>query len=177
MITAKIKSLIYFMFENGESQRKKDIMGFTLVELLVTIGIIGILATVTVVSIGNARTKARDAKRVSEVKAIQTALALYQNEKMKFPDSGDVAFILGSGVNERAVLCTTDEGFHIKKDDCAGAQIFMDPVPSDPLSKDPYFYKYTSTQEQQSYDLVFSLESAVGQLKAGGHTATPAGIR
>lgn len=151
--------------------------GFTLVELLVTIGIIGILATVTVVSISNARAKARDARRLSEIKAIQTGLTLYQNENINFPDSQNVTLILGNGENEYRVLCFTDGGFHTKKEDCGGAQVFMDPVPRDPLSKDPYFYKYTSTDDNRSYTLTFSLEASVGQMIAGEHTATPTGIQ
>ncbi len=48
--------------------------GFTLVELLVTVGIIGILATITVASLSGTRTRARDAQRLSDVKQIAAAL-------------------------------------------------------------------------------------------------------
>ena len=51
--------------------------GFTLIELLVVIAIIGLLSTLAVVALNNARMKSRDAKRVSDVKQIQTALELY----------------------------------------------------------------------------------------------------
>ncbi len=54
--------------------------GFTLVELLITIGIIGILATVTVISVQNAQVKARDAKRLSEIKSLGTALDIYATD-------------------------------------------------------------------------------------------------
>jgi len=54
--------------------------GFTLIELLVVIAIIGLLSTLAVVSLNNARGKARDARRVSDVKAIQTAFELYKND-------------------------------------------------------------------------------------------------
>ncbi len=51
--------------------------GFTLIELLVVISIIGILSTVVLSSLGTARTKARDARRTSDMQAIQVSLELY----------------------------------------------------------------------------------------------------
>src|SRR5205809_311042 len=56
---------------------KKNLRGFTLIELLVVIAIIGLLATIIVNPIQNARKKARDAKKVAELKAVETALEQY----------------------------------------------------------------------------------------------------
>lgn len=52
--------------------------GFTLVELLVVISIIGLISTIAVVSLGGARVKARDAKRAADLRQLVTALTLYQ---------------------------------------------------------------------------------------------------
>lgn len=54
--------------------------GFTLIELLVVVAIIGLLASVVLASLNSARGKARDAKRLSDLEQIRTALAMYYND-------------------------------------------------------------------------------------------------
>jgi prepilin-type N-terminal cleavage/methylation domain-containing protein len=54
--------------------------GFTLIELLVVIAIIGLLSSVVLASLSSARQKSRDAKRLTNVRQLQTALELYANE-------------------------------------------------------------------------------------------------
>jgi len=51
--------------------------GFTLIELLVVIAIIGILSSIILTNLNSSRQKARDVKRIADVKQLQLALALY----------------------------------------------------------------------------------------------------
>jgi prepilin-type N-terminal cleavage/methylation domain-containing protein len=63
-------SLVLFKLKNSYFNKR----GFTLVELLVVISIIGVLSSTVFASLGSTRTKARDARRMSDIKNIQTAL-------------------------------------------------------------------------------------------------------
>lgn len=63
----------------------KNEKGFTLIELLVVIAIIGLLSTLAVVGLNNARLKARDAKRQSDIRVLQTAIELYLTENAAKP--------------------------------------------------------------------------------------------
>ncbi len=63
----------------------KQKSGFTLIELLVVISIIGLLASVVLVSLNGARAKARDARRLSDMKQIMTALELYYDKNGYLP--------------------------------------------------------------------------------------------
>ena len=61
---------------------QKKTRGFTLIELLVVIAIIGMLAGIVMVSMGGARSKARDVRRMSDIRQVLTAesLAMADNE-------------------------------------------------------------------------------------------------
>lgn len=62
--------------------------GFTLIELMVVITIIGLLATTVLASMQNSRVAARDAQRVQEARQLVTALELYRNQNGRYPCSG-----------------------------------------------------------------------------------------
>lgn len=59
--------------------------GFTLVELLIVIAIIGIISTLVFVYLRQNRSKARDAARVVQLEALHKALELYYDDHGSYP--------------------------------------------------------------------------------------------
>lgn len=61
--------------------------GFTLLELLVVIAIIGLIATIAVAFLDNARAQARDTRRLADINNLRDALELYYDENGNYPCS------------------------------------------------------------------------------------------
>jgi len=142
--------------------------GFTLIELLVVIAIIGLLSTLAVVSLNNARSKSRDAKRVSDIKQVQTALELYYADQNGYP--AGTATEIGSS---SAAVCLASAGW-VTQANCTGT-VYMGNVPQNPLPNGAT-YVYNVGSSNATYTISFSLEGTTGELGAGAHTASQSGI-
>ncbi len=150
--------------------------GFTLIELLVVIAIIAILSTVVMAGLNSARTKGRDAKRLSDIKQLQSALELCFDNGVGYPSIGTAAVVGSVGL-----LPTTYCG--------AGSTVpfstYMNPLPVNPtpggadymycstLTADPF----TCAASVEDYFVTFSLEGQSGSLASGAHTASPVGLQ
>ena len=148
----------------------KKQQGFTLIELLVVIAIIGLLSTLAVVALSSARQKARDAKRVSDMKQVQTSLELYYNDVGNYP--GTTA-VLGSGT--MSCLGGGGNGFSGAPLGCTGT-VYMGLIPSNPTPNGTA-YSYTSASASATYGIAFTLEGTTGGLGLGLHTASNNGIQ
>jgi prepilin-type N-terminal cleavage/methylation domain-containing protein len=62
--------------------------GFTLIELMIVVSIISTLSSVVFVGLNGARTKGKDTYRVSQIKQVQNALALYYSKYGVYPTNG-----------------------------------------------------------------------------------------
>ncbi len=66
--------------------------GFSLIELLVVLGIIAILTSLTAFNFNQARERARDLQRKNDLKQLQNALEIYKNDSSQsFPNVADFA--------------------------------------------------------------------------------------
>jgi len=59
--------------------------GFTLIEILIVVSIIGILSSIVLVGLGPAQKQGRDARRISDLKQVQNALELYFQKCAFYP--------------------------------------------------------------------------------------------
>ncbi len=143
---------------------KHHYLAFTLVELLVVIAIIGILSTLSVVAFNNVRAKARDSRRLSDVRQIGMALEMYYNDKGVYPAPPTPTGTPITG------LCLSNLGIS----STCGAIPYLQKIPSDPLSNIHYTYSYLNSGE--SYRLGFNLEQGSSDWPAGTLAMGPNGI-
>ena len=61
------------------------VRGFTIIEMIVVIAIIGVLSSIVAVNVTNTIRKGRDARRIADVKQLQTALISYYEKTGHYP--------------------------------------------------------------------------------------------
>lgn len=145
------------------NRARKNENGFTLIELLVVIAIIGILSSVVLVSLNTARSKARDAKRISEVRQIQNALALYYSTYGYYPGSGECGATIPNAGWSNSVECLS--GGRWLRDSTTNLSSFIGTDPVDPINNNSwlrgayYYYSRGYGGDKQWYMLIYSLEN------------------
>lgn len=97
--------------------------GFTLIEILVAIAIIGLLAALTIVSLSSSKAKGRDAARKSDIED------LAQNMELYFGDLGQYPLPIPSGELSPSL-------------DVLVSEEYVGALPEDPLNESLYIYTY-----------------------------------
>lgn len=112
--------------------------GFTLIELLVVTAIIGILASVIVVSLGSARENARDSRRLGDIKQITLALEIYIGKFSHYPSVTPG----GSATSrwEEMTSCLMGNTSVCPDEDNEGQLKLIPAAPQDPLQGQLYDY-------------------------------------
>jgi len=139
--------------------KKKVLQGFTLVELLVVMSIIGILATVMLSSFMSSQRRSRDAVRKSDLEQVGKALEMFYSD-YEF-------YSLGSGGNIMA--CPYDDTTPTSctwgaNDDTGkmtdGKTIYFRELPNDPGE---YRYYYKTLHNNAAFQLYAHLENTEDQ--------------
>lgn len=95
------------------SQHTKS-TGFTIVELLIVIVVIGILAAITIVAYNGIQNRANDTVVQSDMKSFGTKLEQYYIENGKSPSSvlelASIGFPFAVGSYQAIIYCTDDQG-------------------------------------------------------------------
>lgn len=108
----------------------------------------------------SAQIKAQNARRLADIKQVQTALELYYYDESRYPD--EVVFDGESSIR-------------------SSSTIYMSLVPKNPeffdnsiCSKD-FNYEYTVFDKGASYEIKYCFDTPTGGISSGEHRATPAG--
>jgi len=113
----------------------KQKKGFTLIELMVVIVIIGILVTMGIFAFQSSQKKSRDARRKVDLNQISRALEMYNNDHGAYPDATGDGLISGCGASfTEPCDWTTTFGND-------STVTYMVKLPTDPTSTWTYVYK------------------------------------
>ena len=125
--------------------------GFTLIEIMIVIAILGILAALITGNFLTSLKKGRDAKRKGDLEQTQRALEMYYEDKKAYP-------IFDIFANPNYSLCETKIAAS-----CGSEKVYMQKLPDDPISGRSYEYIYPSGNGSD-YKLFACLENNLQML-------------
>ena len=115
--------------------------GFTLIEIMVVVIIIGLLATLILPKVLGRQEEAFVAKARSDIRALSSALKLYKLDHFRYPD--------------------TSQGLEVLVGGGEGGKTYIDRLPGDPWAND---YQYLFPGEQMEFDVWSWGANGSGQL-------------
>ncbi|OGM05196.1 hypothetical protein A2125_01690 [Candidatus Woesebacteria bacterium GWB1_43_5] len=142
--------------------------GFTLVELLVVMAIIGVLVTLVGATFRNSQMRGRDAQRKSDLNQMLKALELFYSDYGLYPQDsvGKISacpYQPATGVGTPCAWGTSE--FTDSK------SIYFKQLPADPSSSDTYFYRVVPGSNRQKFQVFARLENSEDKDCLGGDCA------
>lgn len=131
--------------------------GFTLIEVLITIIIIGILSTIGITTFQSSQAKGRDFKRKADLRGVTKALESYMNDYGLYPLGTDDGKIQWCGADQDAV-CSWGDPFAKTEEET----VYLAELPKDTKSSQAYFYEAITnetTGKNTGYRLYGRLEN------------------
>ncbi|MCC6711196.1 MAG: type II secretion system protein [Candidatus Pacebacteria bacterium] len=127
---------------------KKKQAGFSLLELLVVISIMGILIALGTVAFSTVQKKGRDSRRRADIKAMQDAFEQYRADNTGYE------------------ACTTMASY-----DSGSGPIMPGGLPTDPKNADTYIYNTSDGCDATGYCICAAMEGGIGNAEAATGTS------
>ena len=100
--------------------------GFTIIDLLIVIVVIGILAGLVLNAFGNIQERARDTERQNDINSMHTALELFYTDEGGYPNettAADVDDFAGVSLNSEATVAPNSGETYTYTPTCPGTSV------------------------------------------------------
>jgi prepilin-type N-terminal cleavage/methylation domain-containing protein len=144
--------------------------GFTLVELLVVMAILGVLVTLVAGGFRTAQMRGRDGKRKSDLREIANSLEVFMSDHGQYPDDSAGGQIQGCPYDPSLGSGSCSWGSGEFTD---GQTVYFKAMPSDPVSSQTYIYRVVPGSSNQKFQLFARLENPEDPNCLGGDCASP----
>lgn len=129
-------NLFAFLYSAVPFLSKMAVSTYSILAIVIFITIV--LSVLSTIALNEARKKARDARRIADIKQLQTALEMYYNDNNLYP--------ISDSIDELSKVISN------------GAKVvYMSNLPKDPFNRDGFVYTYSS-DEGIDYKITYSLE-------------------
>jgi prepilin-type N-terminal cleavage/methylation domain-containing protein len=130
------------------NQKHKAKFGFSLIEILIVIGIIGILAAIAAISYNRSRIQSRDARRMADTREIFNSLQLYYTNTEEFPpDCSDPGYSGACDINDQPIAGVNSDSSEDRDFVTFLTPDFLGTVPLDPTNDADHSYLYSTFVE------------------------------
>ena len=153
-----IRNFLIFVYDTIYMNKAGHTKGFTLIELLVVVTIIGILASIVLVSLGTARVKARDVRRIADMKQVVLALEFYVDTYRHYPPTTGA-----TSASERWQMLGECLSAHANCTDNTDSFFIMAAAPIDPSGTGEYEYDYSTNATGNNFVVKAVLETLTHQ--------------